>query len=264
MRVRNFIKKNYKIGIGVMIGLIISIVGVYASDTTSSLDVVYNNSTSGLKSTNMQDAIDELNTKATKSCKVIKGTGRNTNDEIACGTEEFYVLYTSGDSINVLTKYPIDSGIKTFSYNDTTGPSFTYIENPTYAQNKNCGNNNYLCASRKSPSSTSDILPKYREVLNRIGLSDEIEVLTPSIEDLNKAGCNFSTSPYYTSDNGTCTSLSWLQAVVLTDYMGGPNTNVVASTTGLGYAPANQFGHTAIYEKLMVKIPIKNILILNS
>lgn len=255
MRVRNFIKKNYKIGIGVMIGLIISIVGVYASDTTSSLDVVYNNSTSGLKSTNMQDAIDELNTKATKSCKVIKGTGRNTNDEIACGTEEFYVLYTAGDSINVLTKYPIEAGAAAVSIDDSKYEFVeeSSIQNPSYTQNKNCGSSNFLCGGDGFPT-------KYKEVLNKIGLSSDIEVLTPSISDLNKAGCNFATKPTWENNNGDCSALTWLTRVVLTDIMDGPNTNAVASSGSLTNLTQRYYCRLSEYAKLMVKIPIKNIL----
>lgn len=106
MRVRNFIKKNYKLVIGFIIGgIVFGGIGVYAVTTK---EVAYNNKTSGLTSTNMQGAIDELNTKATtkineakkecpdgKICKVISTiSSKNTN----------IVAAYSYDQVNSATK----------------------------------------------------------------------------------------------------------------------------------------------------------------
>lgn len=173
--------ENYKGVVGVIIGVIISAVGVYAAATIPSSNVSYDNSASGLTSTNMKDAIDELYEKVNnKPCQVLKGTGKDTNDEIICGTEEFYVLYSSGDSITVLTKYPIEAGgaivegREEFHGIGVVEP----IENPSYAQNKNCGNANFACAGTGYAS-------KYKDVLN-------------------KAGCSSVLSPVYDQPYGSC------------------------------------------------------------
>ena len=65
--IKNLIKKNYKVVIGIIIGGIISSVIAYADVTFKSSDVTYNNETSGLSSTNMQGAIDELYKKSKES-----------------------------------------------------------------------------------------------------------------------------------------------------------------------------------------------------
>ena len=54
-------KKHYKfIILGIVIGLILSGIVGYAATTISSEKVSYNNSNSGLKSSTLQGAIDEL------------------------------------------------------------------------------------------------------------------------------------------------------------------------------------------------------------
>lgn len=63
MVVKKRFKKNYKLILGIIIGVIISGIGVYAETTISSSDISYDNSKSGLKSTDMKGAIDELYTK---------------------------------------------------------------------------------------------------------------------------------------------------------------------------------------------------------
>ena len=121
--IKSFIKRNYKLVIGIIMGITISVgIGVSAVATK---DVEYDNSKSGLTSTNMQGAIDELNTKATakiaeaekrcpdeyecikKVCEVMSGTGLNAGDEINCNGDDFYVIETSDNSISMLTKYPV-------------------------------------------------------------------------------------------------------------------------------------------------------------
>lgn len=53
-------KKNYKIFIGIIIGMLISFTAVYAASTYASIDVYYENTNSNLSSDNVQGAIDEL------------------------------------------------------------------------------------------------------------------------------------------------------------------------------------------------------------
>lgn len=40
-----------------------------------------------------------------KNCTVISGTGKNIGDEIACGTEHFYVVSNDGTNVKMLSKY---------------------------------------------------------------------------------------------------------------------------------------------------------------
>lgn len=47
-----------------------------------------------------------------KSCTVVKGTGNNIGDEIACGSEHFYVLEKNDDNIKLLSKYNLYVGEK--------------------------------------------------------------------------------------------------------------------------------------------------------
>ncbi len=55
------LKKNYKFILGLLCGLLISISGVYATETIiESINVSYDNSTSGGKYTTVQESIDEL------------------------------------------------------------------------------------------------------------------------------------------------------------------------------------------------------------
>ena len=63
-KIKSFIKNNIKIVIAFILGLIISGIGVYAAILYASSDVGYDNTGSGLTSTNVQDALDELYTKA--------------------------------------------------------------------------------------------------------------------------------------------------------------------------------------------------------
>ena len=62
-KVRKIFKNNYKILIGLILGVIISVGGVYAATTIAGSSVTYSNSSSGLSSRTVQGAIDELYTK---------------------------------------------------------------------------------------------------------------------------------------------------------------------------------------------------------
>ena len=65
-------KKHYKFIVGIVIGLIISGIVGYAQTVLTSKEVVYDNTNSKLSSTNVKDAIDEVNTKATKKVEEAK------------------------------------------------------------------------------------------------------------------------------------------------------------------------------------------------
>ena len=67
-RIVKHLKNNYKIIIGIIIGVVISGCGVYAATVIAASNVGYSDNAS-LGATNVQDAIDKLNTKATIKIK---------------------------------------------------------------------------------------------------------------------------------------------------------------------------------------------------
>lgn len=44
-------------------------------------------------------------------CNVVSGTGKNIGDEIACGTEHFYVISNDGTNVKMLAKYNLLAGM---------------------------------------------------------------------------------------------------------------------------------------------------------
>ena len=65
-KIKEVLKKNVKLVIGIIIGAVISGTSVYAAILYASSDVGYDNTSSGMSATNVQDALDELYTKASK------------------------------------------------------------------------------------------------------------------------------------------------------------------------------------------------------
>ena len=64
MKLRNFIKNNLKIVVAFTLGLLVAGTGVYAATVIAASSVGYSDNAS-LGATNVQNAIDKLNTKAT-------------------------------------------------------------------------------------------------------------------------------------------------------------------------------------------------------
>ncbi len=86
-----FIKDNYKFLIGVIVGLLLSGTGVYAANTIYSKNVTYDNSSSGLTSVNVQDALDETYDKLLKF-----NINLNSDNATTSGTSILYMKYGSG------------------------------------------------------------------------------------------------------------------------------------------------------------------------
>lgn len=63
-KTKKFLLGNIKIVVAFILGAIISGTGVYAAILYASSDVGYDNTSSGMTATNVQDALDELYTKA--------------------------------------------------------------------------------------------------------------------------------------------------------------------------------------------------------
>lgn len=49
---------------------------------------------------------------AKNSCKIVSGTGNDIGDEIKCGTESFYIVSTTDDTVSMLAKYNLMVGDK--------------------------------------------------------------------------------------------------------------------------------------------------------
>lgn len=65
-KVKEIIKKNVKLVIGIIIGAVVSGGTVYAATILAANQVGYDNTSSGISSTNVQGALDELYTRASK------------------------------------------------------------------------------------------------------------------------------------------------------------------------------------------------------
>ncbi len=219
---KKIIKKNYKIILGIIIGGIISGVGVYAATMISSSNISYDNSKSGLTSTNLNGAIDELYEKMSP-CKVVSGTGQDKGDEIQCGTEYFNIVSQSSTTTKMLAKYPLEYG-SIVTKDKGTEESIT---NPSYIQNMECGTNSfkgvevlYVCSKSLGVLSLSS-LEAYKEYLSLFGLSQNIEISYISGTELTQLGCSYELiahqvgpSEYVYIPRGDCTyatqSFPWL------------------------------------------------------
>lgn len=131
------LKKNYKLILGVIIGILISGVGVYATTTISSSDITYDNSKSGLISTNMKGAIDELYEKSdirkqgnfvsAYTYSTATSTECITGEEPTCKKSTCYKSKTSGScKAGDIIKYKVnDTDIVTFHVMYDNGSTLT-------------------------------------------------------------------------------------------------------------------------------------------
>lgn len=110
-KIKYFVNKNYKVVIGIIIGITISVgIGVSAVATK---DITYDNSKSELTSTNLQDAIDETYNKAKKisHCAEISGDA---------------VTFKVGDYVSMTpssTSYTTDPAMTGYTSSQTINPS---------------------------------------------------------------------------------------------------------------------------------------------
>lgn len=102
MKIKKFIKDKFTFVLGIAIGGILFYGGAYAVSIASK-DVSYSNSTSGLTSTNVQGAVDELYTKADirKRPNIVAAYTYNestcvTGEESTCQRTECYKNKTAG------------------------------------------------------------------------------------------------------------------------------------------------------------------------
>ena len=119
------LKNNKKLILGIIVGLVISIVTGVAAYTLYADSIAYNNTTSGLTSTNLAGAIDELYTKCTKDEKLIyrwTTTTWTTNQNItALANPEYVTRSTEVTNMNAKAekyylKYLVDDNVVVDKY----------------------------------------------------------------------------------------------------------------------------------------------------
>ncbi len=106
---KNIIKKNYKFLLGILIGAIITATSAYAVTSIASSSVAYNNTTSGLSSTNVKDALDEIysiqNSGDAKASDILSGKKAFSGGKLITGTYtipelKYEILYKFGNGNN--------------------------------------------------------------------------------------------------------------------------------------------------------------------
>ena len=112
------LKKNYKFILGIIVGLIIAGTSVYAATVLSSKDISYDNTSSGLNSTNVQAAIDEVYDKTFVKKKIIAYTYNETKnssnycmtgEEKTCKENTCYESKTAGSCVpGTIIKYMVN------------------------------------------------------------------------------------------------------------------------------------------------------------
>ena len=131
-KIKGFVKKNYKVVIGIIIGITISIgIGVSAVATK---DITYDNSKSGLTSTNLQGAIDEVYKKTDirnydniVSAYTYNSSTCVTGEEETCVKTTCYKSTTAGSCpAGTIIKYKVnDTDIVTFHVMYDNGTTMT-------------------------------------------------------------------------------------------------------------------------------------------
>ena len=109
-KIKDLVNKNYKVVIGIIIGITISIgIGVSALATK---DITYDNSKSGLTSTNLQGAIDELYEKANNSGVPIDPDTFKTNSAKTIYASSKGICIFRNNKLNCFTKKSKKDGTK--------------------------------------------------------------------------------------------------------------------------------------------------------
>ena len=132
--VKVFFKKNYRLLIGFIIGLIVAGTGVYAATVIASNQISYDNTSSKLSSTNVKDALDELakNTELKNRSKIVEGYTYNsstcvTGEESTCVKTTCYKNTTANScKAGDIIKYKVnDTDIVTFHVMYDNGTTMT-------------------------------------------------------------------------------------------------------------------------------------------
>ena len=133
-KLKEIVKNNYKLIIGLIIGIVLSGTGVYAATVINAINVGYSNTTSGLTSTNMQDALDEAyqNTELKNRSNIVEAYTYNsstcvTGEEDTCSKTTCYKSTTAGSCpAGTIVRYKVsDTEVVTFHVMYDTGTTMT-------------------------------------------------------------------------------------------------------------------------------------------
>ena len=133
------LKKNYKLLIGFILGLVVAGTSVYAATVISSKDISYDNTSSKLSSTNVKDALDELSTKTELKNRdnIVEGYTYNqtsgastycvTGEEATCVKTTCYKSTNAGSCpAGTIIRYKVnDTDIVTFHVMFDNGKTMT-------------------------------------------------------------------------------------------------------------------------------------------
>ncbi len=131
----NLIKNNIKFILGIIVGISFSASAVYAATQVNASDVVYDNTNSNLKSTDVQGALDELIQKAN-----LQSSSRNWSMQFGFnGVASQYTfvfkdnkIQTKGDATYKTYTFP-DGTVRTSQVTSSPFPvTYTYLKSGYY------------------------------------------------------------------------------------------------------------------------------------
>lgn len=213
-RINNFFKNKSKLFLGIVLGIAISASVVYAESCINAANVNFTSS-SGLTSTNVQAAIDEISRKvkdcpagytcSKKVCKVVSGSGTNIGDEINCASENFYVYKVDGEVIKMLSKYNLQVGNSTNSFYPPS--SETYLQSPDTKICFDSPRSTHKAAVKFSTGSTvysgsiaENYVGKYKDKLLSLGVP-VLDATLITKDEVTQLGCTTSEASGCSSSN---------------------------------------------------------------
>ena len=202
-KVTNLIRNNVKVVIAFILGgIILGTCGAYASSVISASDVSYSNTSSGISSTNVQDAIEELYDKTFVKQKIkaytYSETGNNkciNGEEKTCVETTCYKTKTANSCIQgtIIKYYVNDTEQKVFYVLHDDGSTITMQQRENTVRNipwyKDADD------STKGPQT---ILP-YLEAATATWTNVEFQEYTAGYTNFYQnayTGCTYSTSDY--------------------------------------------------------------------
>ena len=201
--ITNFIRNNVKVVVAFILGgIILGTCGAYASSVISASDVSYSNTTSGISSTNVQDAIEELYDKTFVKQKIkaytYSETGNNkciNGEEKTCVETTCYKTKTANSCIQgtIIKYYVNDTEQKVFYVLHDDGSTITMQQRENTVRNIP-----WYKDANDSTKGPQTILP-YLEAATATWTNVELQEYTAGYTNFYQnayTGCTYSTSDY--------------------------------------------------------------------
>ena len=211
-KIKGFVNKNYKVVIGIIIGITISIgIGVSALATK---DITYDNSKSGLTSTNLQGAIDEVYKKTDirnydniVSAYTYNSSTCVTGEEETCVKTTCYKSTTAGSCpAGTIIKYKVnDTDIVTFHVMYDNGTTMTM-----QSQKNTVNNTMWISAADYATENTDSTSCSYTSCSDEgpMTVLVALERATRGWTNVNDQTYTMGTTTFKTNDFTGCTSYS--------------------------------------------------------